>query len=243
MMRGCPAWRRHSNGIRLALACSAARSMQVKRTPLRALGRRVAPARPARSSSRFRESRTMRLVTARSNNSGNTAAPSNARRSQLTERFCGTRGNRNRPELMDSAEQTRHSQTVNVSRQVRTAQWQAMSPNPRHHSHSHQSQHVLPHENFHNGCWCCVHRRRRRNVLNDGRRSNERHCASWRDALHDGSRSCTGHCGVPGCKATTSRLHPAGHRRFAAMASGLCNLGVSSFTHQFQRGGLSRFST
>ena len=86
------------NGTRLALACSA-RSMQVKRTPLRALGRRVAPVRLARSSSRFRNPHDASRV-ARSNNSGNTAAPSNARRSPLNGCFCGPRGNQNRPDLM-----------------------------------------------------------------------------------------------------------------------------------------------
>ena len=87
------------NGIRLALACSAARSMQVKRTPLGALGRRVAPERLARSSSRFRKPHDASRDV-RSNNSGNTAAPSNARRPPLNGRFCGPRGNQNRPDLM-----------------------------------------------------------------------------------------------------------------------------------------------
>ena len=86
------------NGTRLALACSA-RGMQVKRTPLRAQGRRVAPVRLARSSSRFRKPHDASRD-ARSNNSGNTVAPSNARRPPLNGCFCGPRVNQNRPDLM-----------------------------------------------------------------------------------------------------------------------------------------------
>ena len=80
------------NGKRLALACSAARRMQVQRTPLKALVR-VAPVRLARSSSRFGKPHDPSRH-ARSNNSGNAAAPSNAQRSP------------------GSAERTRLSQTV-----------------------------------------------------------------------------------------------------------------------------------
>ena len=56
------------------------------------------PVRLARSSSRSRKPHDASRD--RSNNSGNAAAPSNARRSPMHRRFCGTRGNQNRPDLM-----------------------------------------------------------------------------------------------------------------------------------------------
>ena len=60
-----------------------------KRTPLTALGRRVAPVKLTRSSSRFRKPHDASRD-ARANNSGDAAAASTARRSPLHKRFCGT---------------------------------------------------------------------------------------------------------------------------------------------------------
>ena len=166
------------NEMRLALSCSAARKMQVKRKPLKALGRRVAQLRLARSSSRFREPHDASRG-ASSHNPGNAAAPANSRRSPLHGRFCGTRENPNHPDLI----LTRLLQTVKgnvctpaASHASRQGTLHRIFPNPT--SLASDSAHVLPQENFHNGCWCCVHCRRRRDVLNDGRGRNERHCGA-----------------------------------------------------------------
>ena len=170
---------------------------------------------------------------ARSNHSGNAAAPSNARRYPLHGRLCGTR-----PDLM-----LRRKDTPLPNCQVECVHISSKPCVAKRHTVQHLSQ---PNITRRRQCARLATRNLPQRMLVLRTLQAQTPCAQrraqeQRKTLREQAR-CTSRRAQelhPGGKATTNRLHSSGHRRFAATVQPRS----LELPHQLQSAGLSRFST